>query len=52
MNAIQFIQKHGVDKAREVIDGAPSNAESYQDGTTLELSQSFSFTMAFILFGI
>lgn len=31
MNAIQFIQKHGVDKAREVVDGAPEWA-SYFDG--------------------
>jgi len=29
MNAIQFIKEHGVDKAREVIDGAPDLAEYY-----------------------
>ena len=29
MNAIQFIQQHGVDKARKVIDGAPDLAEYY-----------------------
>ena len=28
MNAIQFIQQHGVDKARKVIDGAPEWAMS------------------------
>ena len=28
MNAIQFIQQHGVDKARKVIDGAPKWAMS------------------------
>ena len=28
MNAIQFIQKHGVEKARKVIDGAPKWAMS------------------------
>ena len=30
MNAIQFIQQHGVDKAREVIDGAPANARYFE----------------------
>lgn len=29
MNAYQFIQKHGVEKAREVISGAPELAEYY-----------------------
>ena len=29
MNAIQFIQQHGVDKAREVVEGAPDLAEYY-----------------------
>ena len=29
MNAIQFIQKHGVDKAREVVSGAPFNSTCY-----------------------
>ena len=28
MNAVQFIQQHGVDKARKVIDGAPEWAMS------------------------
>ncbi len=28
MNAIQFIQQHGVEKAREVVDGAPEGATS------------------------
>lgn len=31
MNAIKFIQQHGIDKAREVVDGAPEWA-SYFDG--------------------
>lgn len=31
MNAIQFIKEHGVDKAREVVEGAPEWA-SYFDG--------------------
>ena len=29
MNAINFIQRHGVDKAREVVEGAPDLAEYY-----------------------
>lgn len=28
MNAIKFIQQHGVDKAREVVEGAPEGATS------------------------
>jgi hypothetical protein len=28
MNAINFIQQHGVDKAREVVEGAPEGATS------------------------
>ena len=29
MNAIQFIQQHGVEKAREVVEGAPEWASEY-----------------------
>ena len=29
MNATQFIKEHGVDKAREVVEGAPDLAEYY-----------------------
>ena len=29
MNAIQFIKEHGVEKAREVVEGAPELAEYY-----------------------
>lgn len=29
MNAIKFIKEHGVEKAREVIEGAPRNAVHY-----------------------
>lgn len=29
MNAIQFIKDHGVDKAREVVEGAPDGATYY-----------------------
>ena len=30
MNATDFIKQHGVDKAREVIDGAPANARYFE----------------------
>lgn len=30
MNAIQFIKDHGVEKAREVVEGAPNRANWYQ----------------------
>lgn len=30
MNAINFIQQHGVDKAREVVEGAPDGATHYR----------------------
>lgn len=47
MNAIQFIKEHGVDKARKVIDGAPSNAESYQDGYYFRAKPEFQFHNGF-----
>lgn len=31
MNAIQFIQQHSVDKAREVVEGAPDGATHLSD---------------------
>ncbi len=31
MNAIQFIKENGVDKAREVIEGAPEGFKGYND---------------------
>lgn len=30
MNAIKFIQQHGVEKAREVVDGAPDGTTHYR----------------------
>lgn len=39
MNAYQFIQKHGVDKAREVVEGAPDRA------TTVKPSLDFKHFM-------
>lgn len=32
MNAIQFIQQHSVDKAREVVSGAPDGVTHYFNG--------------------
>ena len=32
MNAIQFIQQNGVEKAREVVDGAPDGVTHYFNG--------------------
>lgn len=43
MNAIKFIKDHGVDKAGEVVDGAPSNAESYQNGYYFRTKPEFQF---------
>ena len=31
MNAIKFIQQHGVDKAREVVEGAPETATHFTE---------------------
>ena len=47
MNAIQFIKDYGVAKARKVIDGAPSNAESYQDGYYFRTKPEFQFHNGF-----
>lgn len=30
MNEINFIKQHGVDKAREVVEGAPANARYFE----------------------
>lgn len=47
MNAIKFIQQHGIEKAREVVEGAPSNAESYQDGYYFRTKPEFQFHNGF-----
>lgn len=47
MNAIQFIKDHGVERAREVVEGAPSNAESYQDGYYFRTKPEFQFHNGF-----
>ncbi|WP_336948656.1 hypothetical protein [Acinetobacter junii] len=50
MNAIQFIQQHGVEKAREVVEGAPTRTNHYcannywfWDGTTLKRTAGDGF---------
>lgn len=47
MNAIKFIQQYGVKKAREVVEGSPSNAESYQDGYYFRTNPEFQFHNGF-----
>jgi hypothetical protein len=37
MNAIQFIKEHGVDKAREVVEGAPDGSTHFVGSTYLKL---------------
>ena len=41
MNAIQFIQQHGVDKAREVAEGAPDGATHLSDDTSHYVNTDF-----------
>lgn len=43
MKPEQFIREYGVEKAREVVEGAPSNAESYQDGYYFRETPEFQF---------
>ncbi|MDC5415081.1 hypothetical protein NRA32_05555 [Acinetobacter baumannii] len=43
MKPEQFIREFGVEKAREVVDGAPSKAESYQDGYYFRAKPEFQF---------
>lgn len=40
MNAINFIKQHGVDKAREVVDGAPKDAELFHTNTYIKNAHS------------
>ncbi|WP_336143314.1 hypothetical protein [Acinetobacter sp. 102] len=47
MNAIQFIKDHGVEKAREIVEAAPSNAESFQDGYYFRTKPEFQFHNGF-----
>lgn len=41
MNAIQFIQQHGVDKARKVVEGAPDGATHLSDDTRHYVNADF-----------
>ena len=47
MNAIQFIEEHGIEKARKVVESAPSNAESYQNGYYFRTKPEFQFHNGF-----
>ena len=40
MNSIQFIKDHGVDKAREVVEGAPKGAELFHTNTYIKNAHS------------
>lgn len=41
MNAIKFIQQHGVDKAREVVEGAPDGATHLFDDACHYVNANF-----------
>ena len=41
MNAINFIKQHGVDKAREVVDGAPEGATHLSDDASYYVNADF-----------
>ena len=41
MNAYQFIQKHGIEKAREVVEGAPDGATHLSDDTCHYVNANF-----------
>ncbi|MFX6591282.1 hypothetical protein ABTG87_05700 [Acinetobacter baumannii] len=47
MKPEQFIREFGVEKAREVVEGAPSNAESFQDGYYFRTKPEFQFHNGF-----
>ncbi len=47
MKPEQFIREYGVDKAREVVEGAPSNADSFQDGYYFRANPEFQFHNGF-----
>ena len=40
MNAITFIKQHGVEKAREVVEGAPEGAELFSTSTYIKNAHS------------
>ena len=47
MKPEQFIREQGLDKAREVVEGAPSNADSFQDGYYFRANPEFQFHNGF-----
>ncbi len=47
MKPEQFIREYGVEKAREVVEGAPSNAESFQDSYYFRTKPQFEFHNGF-----
>ncbi|MDW5334679.1 hypothetical protein R7J16_19710, partial [Acinetobacter baumannii] len=47
MDAKQFIREYGLEKATKVVDGAPSNAESFQDGCYFRTKPQFEFHNGF-----
>ena len=47
MDAKQFIREYGLVKANKVVDGAPSNAESFQDGYYFRTKPQFEFHNGF-----
>jgi hypothetical protein len=47
MNAIQYIKKNGLKKAMAVVEAAPSNAESFQDGYYFRTKPEFQFHNGF-----
>ncbi|WP_180047654.1 hypothetical protein [Acinetobacter sp. YH12243] len=40
---MNLIEKLGLEKCKQIVDGAPSNAESYQDGYYFRESPEFQF---------
>lgn len=40
MNAVQFIQQHGIEKAREVVECSPKNAELFHTNTYIKNAHS------------
>lgn len=47
MDAKDFIREYGIEKATKVVDGAPSNAESFQDGYYFRTKPQFEFHNGF-----
>ena len=44
---MNLIEKLGLEKCKQIVDGAPSNAESYQDGYYFRESPEFQFHNGF-----